>query len=123
MRIKLDENLGDRLAEIFRQHGHDVATVPKEGLTSAADRALIETCQSERRCLVTLDLEFSNPLLFRPSAYAGIAVLRLPQKPSPEDLVAVAETLCGGLAQSSIEGKLWIVQRGRIREYQEQQPE
>jgi hypothetical protein len=27
--------------------------------------------------LVTLDLDFSNPLLFKPSEYSGIAALRL----------------------------------------------
>jgi predicted nuclease of predicted toxin-antitoxin system len=123
MRLKLDENLGRRIAPLFRQHGHDVSTVPDQGLCSANDRALIETCRSERRCLVTLDLEFGNPLLFRPSEYAGIAVLRLPPKPTPEDLFVVVGTLLGGLAQGTIEGKLWIIQRRRIREYQEQREE
>jgi predicted nuclease of predicted toxin-antitoxin system len=119
MKLKLDENLGRRVAALFRQQGHDVSTVPAQGFCSAHDRVLIETCRSEQRCLVTLDLEFGNSLLFRPSAYAGIAVLRLPPKPTPEDLVGLVETLLDGLAHGSLEGKLWIVQRGRIREYQE----
>jgi len=29
------------------------------------------------------------------------------------------DTALGGLSQSEIQGKLWIVQRGQIREYQE----
>jgi predicted nuclease of predicted toxin-antitoxin system len=119
MKLKLDENLGRRVAELVRQSGHDVSTVPEQKLWSADDRTLIQTCRREARCLVTLDREFGNPLLFRPSQFAGIAVLRLPSKPAAEDLVAVIETLLAGLTQSSIEGKLWIVQRGRIREYQE----
>ncbi|MBI2939379.1 MAG: DUF433 domain-containing protein [Chloroflexi bacterium] len=55
------------------------------------------------------------PLLFRPSAYHGIAVLRLPPRATPDDLHDTVRTLTGGLERESIEGKLWIVQRGRIR--------
>jgi hypothetical protein len=119
MKLKLDENLGSRVQHLFQQRGHEVVTVADEQLCSASDETLIQSCQRERRCLVTLDLDFGNPLLFKPSEYSGIAVLRLPPKPSHADLTAAAETLLGGLAKSAISGRLWLVQPGRIREYQE----
>jgi hypothetical protein len=119
MKLKLDENLGSRVQQLFHQRGHDVVTVADEQLCSASDETLIQTCQRERRCLVTLDLDFGNPLVFKPSEHRGIAVLRLPPKPSHADLMAAAETLLGGLAKSEISGRLWLVQPGRIREYQE----
>lgn len=118
MRLKLDENLGQQGAELLRLAGHNVNTVLEQGLSSAPDAELIEVCRTENRCLVTLDLDFSNPLRFPPSDYAGIAVLRLPPRPTPGDLIDAVQTLVGGLEREQIEGRLWIIQRGGIRVYQ-----
>lgn len=118
MKFKLDENLGKSLAEVLRQAGHGVATVPDQKLFGVEDRTLIETCHREGRCLITLDLEFGNPFLFKPSDYPGIVVLRLPPRPTGQDLADAMQTLVGGLDRESVIGKLWVVQRGRIREYQ-----
>jgi len=119
MKLKLDENLGRLVAQLLSAGGHDVQTVPAQDLCSAPDRVLLERCRAETRCLVTLDLDFGNPLLFRPSTYAGIAVLRLPSKPSHDDLIACVRTLNSALAGGDIAARLWIVQHGRVREYQD----
>ena len=121
MKIKLDENLGNRGAEILRAAGYSVTTVVEEGLASAADDRLIEVCRSEGKCLVTLDLDFGNPLRFDPSRYSGIVVLRLPLEFTAGDLLDAIRTLAIGLADSAVAGKSWIVQRGRIREYHQEQ--
>ncbi|MFI5404064.1 MAG: DUF5615 family PIN-like protein [Planctomycetota bacterium] len=120
MRIKLDENIGLRLGEPLRAAGHDVASVAQQGMTNATDRTLIEACRKERRCLVTLDLEFGNPFLFDPSKYAGIAVLRLPRSGTPGALLACMKTLARALEEQPISGLLWVVQPGRVREYQQE---
>ena len=123
MKFKLDENLGGRCRDILTASGHDVSTVGSEGIHSIVDVELIERCRVENRCLVTLDLGFANPLTFLPSRYSGIAVLRLPGKPSAIDLSALMRTLIDALAKEEIAGKLWIVETGRVRVYQEEKPD
>lgn len=118
MKLKLDENLGTRGAEVFRNVGHEVATVSEQGMTSATDPELLAACELEGRCLVTLDLDFSNPLIYPPEDFAGIAVLRLPARTNLADILSACSTLAEALLRQNIGGKLWIVQRARIREYQ-----
>lgn len=99
--------------------GHDVSTVAQQQLTSSLDDFLIEQCRNGGRGLVSLDLDFSNPLRFLPSRYPGIAVLRLPAMPTVGDLLNCLHTLAEALRHDTLEGKLWIVELGRVRVYQE----
>jgi predicted nuclease of predicted toxin-antitoxin system len=75
MKFKLDENIGQRGKLLLIEAGHDVSTVLEQGLTSSPDTEVIEVCRQEGRGLVTLDLDFSNPIRFDPFLYAGTAVL------------------------------------------------
>jgi hypothetical protein len=120
MKMKLDENIGKRGQSLLKDAGHDVCTILEQNLQSAPDPIVIEVCRVEQRCLVTLDLDFSNPLQYNPSDYSGIAVLRLPRRPEPQDLLDAIETLINALKTETIDRKLWIIKRGQIRIYQQE---
>jgi hypothetical protein len=65
--------------------------------------------------LVTLDLDFANPLVYPPAGHSGVAVLRLPRKPTRADLDHLIATMAEALRGQSLERQLWIVEAGRIR--------
>jgi predicted nuclease of predicted toxin-antitoxin system len=118
MTFKLDENFGTRTQELFRAAGHEVQTVRSQGLQGCSDPHLYEVCCSEKYCLVTLDLDFSDVTRFPPSEANGIVVIRVPQNPSLALLEQLVRQFLQALAQMSVERKLWIVEVGRIRVHQ-----
>jgi predicted nuclease of predicted toxin-antitoxin system len=66
VKIKLDENLPFSLVAALGQLGHEVDTVPEEGLRGSADAEVWEAAQSELRFLITQDLDFASIDRFRP---------------------------------------------------------
>ena len=117
MKLKLDENLGERGRQALTADGHEVYPVPMQDLAAATDRELLERCTAEGRALVTLDLDFANPLVFPPALHAGVAVLRLPRHATPADLDRVVATLAGALRRQPLASQLWIVESARVRVY------
>jgi len=112
MRLKLDENLDVGLAVWLESLGHDAKTVRDEQMSGASDDQVFAAAGAEERCLVTLDLDFSDPIRFPPAA--GTIVLRVPV-PSLTMIRSLLRQAIGHTADESPEGQIWIVEPGRIR--------
>jgi len=118
MRFKLDENLGNRGAELLRQAGHQVSTVFEQQLSGASDPTVASVCAREGHCLITMDRDFTNPLMFPPQNYTGIVVLRLSHNPDGKKILETLRTFLLALnGRENLTGKLWIVRKNRVREY------
>ena len=77
MKIKVDENLPQNLAEGLTALGHDVKSVYDENLSGCADDELWKAVQVEKRFLITQDLDFSDIRKFAPGTHAGVLLIRL----------------------------------------------
>jgi predicted nuclease of predicted toxin-antitoxin system len=114
MRLKLDENLDERLRDKIATAGHDVSTVRLQGLRGETDDNLFELCRRESRAIVTLDLDFSNVLRYPPDGTEGVIVLR-GRNNLLSTISDLAETLIAALNLHSPRGQLWIVEPHRLR--------
>jgi predicted nuclease of predicted toxin-antitoxin system len=118
VKLKLDENLGRGALAAMEAAGHDVSTVHLQRMAGATDDAVFKACSDEQRVLLTLDLDFANPLTYDPPPTAGVAVFRLPKDHGPSDVLAAIERLLDALAKHDIAGCLWVVRKDRVRVWQ-----
>ena len=117
MRFKLDENFDLRLVPMVAEGGHDVDTVQGEGLSGSQDDAVYQVCRRTSRTLITLDLDFANPMRFPPTESEGIVVVR-PPRPTLPLLRTTLASVMPELRSRPLKGRLWVVEPGRIREYE-----
>jgi predicted nuclease of predicted toxin-antitoxin system len=92
--------------------GHDAKTVRDEQMSGASDDEVFAAAAAEDRCLVTLDLDFSDPLRFPPAA--GTIVLRVPV-PSISMIRRLLQQAITHAADELPTRQIWIVEAGRIR--------
>jgi predicted nuclease of predicted toxin-antitoxin system len=117
VKVKLDENLGSLGAQFLRTQSIDVLTVADQGLLTAPDDKILGVCVLEGRCLVTLDLDFANPLQYRPGDYAGIVVVRIPGRLRLPELERALALVVEASKVSDVRGRLWIAEVDRLREH------
>lgn len=117
-KFKLDEHFGIRIKQLFLDQGLDVHTVRDERLQGTPDANLFEICREESRCLITLDLDFSDVLRFPPYDSLGIVVLRPRKNINFAELKTLTLQLIRYLKMQSVHNQLWIVEKDKIRIHQ-----
>lgn len=107
--------------KILRDADYEAHTFREQGLQGISDQQVYDLCCAQKLCLITLDLDFANVIRFPPHVSSGIVVIRPPGRVS----VAMLEKLIAGflsaLAETVLEGELWIVEPGRIRIHQREE--
>lgn len=114
IRFKVDESLHVEIADLLRERGYDAVTVFDQGLRGRNDHDIAELSQSEGRILISIDLDFSNILMFPPEKYPGLIVLRL-RKKSRSAVRRVVTRVINHLDKEPLTGRLWVVDEHRIR--------
>jgi predicted nuclease of predicted toxin-antitoxin system len=114
VKFKIDENLPQEFAELLCKASHDAESVFDEGLVGEADSTIIDVCKIEERCLITLDLDFSDMRTYPPSDLPGLIVLRL-RNQDKFSVVALVPKLVELFNLEKVTGRLWIVEEDRVR--------
>ncbi|MEO8033469.1 MAG: DUF5615 family PIN-like protein [Acidobacteriota bacterium] len=112
--MKLDENLSPELAALARSRGHQADTVVEQGLRGVSDEVVFEHCCQKGRLLITLDLDFANPLRFPEKGTPGRIILR-PQSTLMSVIRGQFLAALALLDRDDLRGKLCVVEPGRVR--------
>jgi predicted nuclease of predicted toxin-antitoxin system len=113
VKFKLDENLPVSSAAILASAGHDVNTVPAEGLTGAADQD-VTAATAAGRVLISLDLGLGDIRAYPPGSHAGIVILRLADQ-SAATVTTVISDLASLAELDGLAGAIAVLQRGLLR--------
>lgn len=103
MNVKLDENLPATAATILRRLGHDVDTIPEEGLSGRPDDDVWAAAVAEGRFLITQDLDFADIRGFAPGTHADILVVR----PRIPGRLALAQLILDLFEREDVESWRW----------------
>lgn len=121
MKIKLDENLPDRLVSALTGFGHDVDTVYLERLNGRIDADVWNVTQSARRFFITQDLDFSDIRPYTPGTHAGLLLVRL-ARPGRDALFARVSMLFQTEKVEDWAGCLVVVTDRKVRVRRPAQP-
>ena len=114
MLFKLDENLPVELAQLLLSLGHDTKTTVDQHLQGVTDQVLLERCDTEKRILVTLDVDFSDIRTYPPEDHEGVIVLRVGNQ-SKTHVLEVFSRIVPLMAREPVVGRLWVVEEHTVR--------
>jgi predicted nuclease of predicted toxin-antitoxin system len=95
VRLKVDENLPDDIAQLLNANGHDALTIADQGWQGMADDELWARVQAENRWLVTADKDFADIRHYPPGTQVGLVLLR----PSEENRATYTQLVAMVLAR------------------------
>lgn len=114
LKFKIDENLPKEIAELLVKNGHDALTILDQSLGGKNDKSIISICQKEKRCLITLDLDFSDIRSYPPQQYSGIVVLRTADQ-SKSFVLNMFQRILPVFKEEPLKKMLWIIEPNQIR--------
>lgn len=114
MQFKIDENLPIEIADLLITAGYDAKTVNDQQLQGTKDPVIADTCRSENRVLVTLDIDFSDIRAYPPEEFSGIIVLRV-QSQAKHHVIKVFRSIIPLIGREPLIQHLWIVEETKVR--------
>jgi predicted nuclease of predicted toxin-antitoxin system len=113
LKVKLDENVPNRVGTLLAARGHDIDTVVDEGRAGQSDAVVRDVAVQADRMLLTLDRGFPS-LASLSAADPGVIVLR-PSFQSAPAVEAAIEQLLANHTLEDLRDCIVVVAPGRIR--------
>ena len=110
MRLITDENIPRKIVKILKARDWDILTVSP----STSDFAIGKIAQTERRIILTMDKDFSNPLTFPPFRFRGIIRIRI-HPPIVSSILKSLDALFAKCTPEDLDGKLAILEKNGFR--------
>ncbi|MBV8776771.1 MAG: DUF5615 family PIN-like protein [Alphaproteobacteria bacterium] len=114
VRLKVDENLPDDIADLFSRHGHNAVTVVDQGWRGMADGSLWQGIRAEDRWLITADKEFAGLRRFPLGTHAGVILLG-PMPENRREYARLAQELIDRINFDEIAGAVVVVTNRGVR--------
>jgi predicted nuclease of predicted toxin-antitoxin system len=114
MRFLLDMGLARSTARHLRQQGHDAVHLRDQGLQRLSDEEIIAKAQSERRVILTHDLDFGRIIALSLSNFPSAITFRLSSM-RPEHVNHYLDTVLDRFADQLERGALISVTERAIR--------
>ena len=113
-RVKVDEDLPWRAAELIAAHGYDAKTVVGQGWQGVRDEVLWPRVQDEGRWLITGDKGFADLRSHAPGTHAGVILLR-PQEENRRAYLELVEAALDRLDLDDLAGAVVVVTHHGLR--------
>lgn len=114
MRFLVDMPLSRGLAGWLRQQGHDVVHALEVGLDRASDAVILAHAQSEKRVVVTADLDYPRLLALAQAEGPGLVLYRGGNYSEQEAIERLKRAL-EKIPIDELPGSIVVIDKGRIR--------
>jgi predicted nuclease of predicted toxin-antitoxin system len=114
VKIKVDENVPQRVVGLLTGHGHDALTVTAQGLAGSDDSTVARAAAEEDRMLLTLDRGFGDIRRYPPGQHPGTLVVRVDDQ-RPSVVEATLRALLTDYDLDEMAGCTVIAQPGLVR--------
>ncbi|HDP70264.1 MAG TPA: hypothetical protein ENN38_05610 [Actinobacteria bacterium] len=114
MKFLVDMNLSPLAALHLNNQGHDAVHARNLGLKKAKDKELLKVAVSEKRIVVTQDLDFGELILFAEKPTPGVIIIRITGATLDRVNLCLKKTL-STVTEEEIRGTVVIVEEDRIR--------
>jgi predicted nuclease of predicted toxin-antitoxin system len=115
MKFLIDENLPISLKKKLSEKGYDVFDIRELGKFGITDEEIIKIASDQGRILISANYKhFGNIIMFPPSQYNGIIIVKMP-KSSIQEVIKRVINVIDSLSEEDIKNSTIIIEPSKLR--------